>query len=153
MLNFQISSQIALLCFSHQLLSNKVSIAEETTLILTVENLIKTPGKLYIGFLGYSMGSDKNEEKLHVFRKVVDSNGLPTLKLTLGNIPEGEYMIVAYQDIDENNDLKLNWLGLPKEPIGYSNNFIPKAFNLPNFEKCKIKINSVENEHTIVIIP
>jgi uncharacterized protein (DUF2141 family) len=43
------------------------------------------------------------------------------MKIVFNDVPPGKYGVVAFQDIDGNKDLKKNFLGFPKEPIGFSN--------------------------------
>jgi uncharacterized protein (DUF2141 family) len=38
------------------------------------------------------------------------------------NLPFGEYAISAFHDENSNNELDTNWLGIPKEGVGASNN-------------------------------
>jgi uncharacterized protein (DUF2141 family) len=45
-----------------------------------------------------------------------------TMTVEFKDLPAGVYAAAIYQDIDKNNDLKTNWIGLPQEPIGFSNN-------------------------------
>ena len=37
-------------------------------------------------------------------------------------VPPGTYAVQAYQDEDNNGEVTLNFLGVPKEPLGFSNN-------------------------------
>lgn len=54
-----------------------------------------------------------------------------------GSLPSGEYAIAILHD--ENNDLKMNtnWLGMPKEGFGFSNNTMG-LFGPPSFSRAKI---------------
>jgi uncharacterized protein (DUF2141 family) len=47
------------------------------------------------------------------------------------NLPEGEYVINAYQDINNNDKVDLGLLFIPKEPVGITNynGGIPGNFN------------------------
>lgn len=40
------------------------------------------------------------------------------LDLVLTDIPEGEYTLVVYQDLNDNQDLDFSFISGPKEPIG-----------------------------------
>ena len=42
------------------------------------------------------------------------------MELVFENIPSGEYAAAVFQDIDENKELRTNFLGLPREPVGFS---------------------------------
>jgi uncharacterized protein (DUF2141 family) len=47
-------------------------------------------------------------------------------------LPAGDYAAVVFHDQDGNGDLARNFLGLPKEPAGLSNNVRPR-FGPPRF--------------------
>lgn len=58
----------------------------------------------------------------------------------LHNIAPGEYSIAAY--LDENGDGKLNRgkiLGIPKEPVAFSNGIVPKL-SKPSFDETKVSV-------------
>jgi outer membrane protein len=54
-------------------------------------------------------------------------------------VPPGEYALLAYYDGNRNGRIDKNFIGIPKEPLGFSNNYRPKgppsytraAFTLP----------------------
>lgn len=51
------------------------------------------------------------------------------------DVPEGEYAISIFHDKNMDEELNTNFIGIPKEPYGFSNN--PMAmFGPPSFEKC-----------------
>lgn len=64
-----------------------------------------------------------------------------TIRLEFKNVPAGEYGIAVYQDADRNKDLNTNFLGLPKEPIGFSNDARIKM-GPPSFTDAKIKVEN-----------
>ena len=64
-----------------------------------------------------------------------------SMQLIFENVPLGEYGVVAFQDIDKNKDLKTNFVGLPKEPIGFSNDAKIK-FGPPDFDDAKVKVEA-----------
>ncbi|WP_139135269.1 DUF2141 domain-containing protein [Roseivirga sp. 4D4] len=58
-----------------------------------------------------------------------------TLLLALEGIKPNDYAITIYHDANSNGKLDTNFLGLPKERYGFSNN--PRTtFGPPSFEKC-----------------
>ena len=63
--------------------------------------------------------------------------------ILLTRYPKGEYAIALWHD--ENNDGKLNknWLGMPTEGYGFSNNVFG-AFGPPDYEECTFKIREGE---------
>jgi uncharacterized protein (DUF2141 family) len=52
---------------------------------------------------------------------------------TFHNIPTGKYAIFVFHDVNRNNKLDKNWLGIPKEGYGASRNQLPFAA-APSFE-------------------
>lgn len=63
------------------------------------------------------------------------------MKIIFRDVPPGRYGVVAFQDIDGNKDLKKNFLGFPKEPIGFSNDARIKM-GPPSFSDAAITIES-----------
>ena len=55
-------------------------------------------------------------------------------------VPYGKYAITIYQDLNSNGEADMNFLGIPKELVGFGNNF--KPFGEPKFESCLIEFNS-----------
>jgi len=56
----------------------------------------------------------------YVYREVVPINS-KMFKYTFTNVSPGTYAIAVYHDIDKNGILNKNWIGIPKEPYGVSN--------------------------------
>ena len=55
--------------------------------------------------------------------------------LDLGTLPPGRYAVSVYLDKNGNHTLDTNWLGIPKEPVGASNN--PRGrMGPPHFNEC-----------------
>lgn len=60
------------------------------------------------------------------------------------NIPEGTYAISSFHDENDNKKMDTNFFGIPKEPIGISNN--AKGFmGPPKFKDAKFQLT--ENKH------
>ena len=56
-------------------------------------------------------------------------------ELHIDDLPEGQYALAIYHDENGNEELDTNWLGIPKEPIGFSNSKM-KTFGPPKFKEC-----------------
>jgi len=59
----------------------------------------------------------------------------------LESLPSGDYAIVIFQDLNGNKDLDTNFIGIPKEPYGFSNNPSTR-FGPPSFEGASFKVGS-----------
>lgn len=64
-----------------------------------------------------------------------------SMQIVFEKVLAGEYGLVAFQDIDKNKDLKTNFVGFPKEPIGFSNDAKIKL-GPPDFEDAKVKVEA-----------
>ena len=60
-------------------------------------------------------------------------------KLTLHNLPKGNYVAVWFIDENGNEALDTNLFGIPTEPYGFSNN--PTGVGAPEFEAIAFLIN------------
>jgi uncharacterized protein (DUF2141 family) len=64
------------------------------------------------------------------------------------NIPFGEYGIKVHHDEDGNNEMNTNFLGIPTENYGFSNN-ASGTFGQPDWEEAKFIFDSDNKIHTI----
>ena len=74
---------------------------------------------------------------------VTDSTGtfrFPTL-------PPGTYAIKMFQDVNRNETFDFNWLGIPSERYGFSNNAKPDWMRMspPGFDAAKITLKPGAN--------
>lgn len=61
--------------------------------------------------------------------------------LIFPGLPEGEYAISAFQDLNGNSNLDRNPMGIPSEPYGFSNDATGN-FGPPSFDAAKFKIDT-----------
>lgn len=114
-------------------------------LIVIVSGLKNNNGDLKIGLFNSSSSFDGKEEKFRGATLKIDSSKVEWIIM---DIPFGEYAIKAFHDEDSDNIVDTNFIGIPKEAYGFSNN--PKIFfKPPSFEKAKFTFNS--NEQMIEI--
>ncbi len=52
-------------------------------------------------------------------------DGRPAYVLT--NVPPGKYALMAFVDENTNEQIDKNFIGIPREPLGFSNNYAPKG--------------------------
>ena len=57
----------------------------------------------------------------------------------MSDIPYGTYAIKIFYDVDSNGEMKKNWIGMPKEPFGFSNDAKAKM-GPPSFEKASFEV-------------
>ncbi|WP_294393540.1 DUF2141 domain-containing protein [uncultured Sphingomonas sp.] len=56
------------------------------------------------------------------------------VSVVVRNVPPGRYAAQAFHDADNDDKLGRNWIGLPREGIGFSNDAMPRLFP-PRFAK------------------
>lgn len=61
--------------------------------------------------------------------------------MTFPDIPDGTYAISIFHDEDENGELTTNFLGIPKESYGASNN-APGMFGPPKWKDAKFEVRN-----------
>ena len=71
---------------------------------------------------------------------IIDKKAL----ITFQDIPKGKYALFIFHDVNENNKLDKNWLGIPKEGYGASRNQLPFAA-APAFEPNSFFLNQKDS--------
>lgn len=64
------------------------------------------------------------------------------------DIPAGTWAVLAYQDENGNGELDRNFIGIPKEPYGFSRDARSK-FGPPGFEDAAIEVGEVQATTTV----
>jgi len=90
--------------------------------------------ELYNNFDGYPADHEK------AYRKVFASIKNDTSTVAFDSIPAGEYAVACYHDENDNGKLDVNFLGIPAEGVGASNN--AKGFlGPPSFKNAKFSVS------------
>ncbi len=96
---------------------NYWSYAQTGTVILNVQGIqVSKGGEI-------SAGIFKKENFPKVGKQLIGKEvavSATQMQIVFDNVPVGTYAMVAFQDIDKDKKLKSNFLGFPKEPIGFS---------------------------------
>lgn len=78
--------------------------------------------------------------------KSVKVNNTGSATITFKDLPFGTYALSIFNDLNDNEELDTNAIGIPKEPFGFSNNAMG-AFGPPSFKKASIRF-SENNQST-----
>lgn len=117
----------------------------QVPLQVKITNLETPTGTIYIGV--YTADNDFPSEKDRLKGYKFKPSAL-TFSTEITDLPYGSYAFALYQDVNENGKIDKNWLGVPTEPYGFSNNARP-TFKAPSFEECCFTYN--EKEHQVEI--
>ncbi|MFC1665173.1 MipA/OmpV family protein [Pseudomonadota bacterium] len=61
------------------------------------------------------------------------------------DIPPGEYALLVYYDENNNDRIDKNFIGIPKEPLGFSNRYQPKG--PPSYSRAAFVLGQGETRH------
>jgi len=79
--------------------------------------------------------------------KVVPAHPGETV-VVLENLKPGIYAVKLFQDFNRNGQFDMNWIGLPLEKFGFSNDAHP-TFSEPSFDAAKFELRPGANTITI----
>lgn len=79
------------------------------------------------------------------------SSGTRDLEIK-ADLPAGNYAVSVYEDLNSNHKLDHNLIGIPREPVGVSNNPAPR-YGPPRFNECSFKLNSPAQTISITVVP
>jgi uncharacterized protein (DUF2141 family) len=67
------------------------------------------------------------------------------------DLPPGIYAVTVYEDLNSNHKLDHNLIGIPREPVGVSNN-PPARFGPPHFDECSFRLGDAAQTITITLV-
>ncbi|MDY7394579.1 DUF2141 domain-containing protein [Aureibaculum sp. 2210JD6-5] len=113
------------------LLSNSVS-NDNPQLTIKIDNIKLLEGKIRIGVFNKSKNFLKREAAIKHYYITVNNT---TETIEINDLPKGDYAFSMFHDENSDDEFNLNFLGIPKEPYGFSNNVKPK-FSAPSYKDC-----------------
>ena len=109
---------------------------EVPTLTVEITNMKEAIGDMIISV--YSPENEfLGEETYKTYTVKVES---PITKASI-NLPAGNYGIFVGHDKNRDGEINTNFIGLPTEAVGVSQNKFG-GFSKPDFEECEVKLNS-----------
>lgn len=110
-------------------------------LTINVQNIKSTKGEIVIGVFNAEKGFLKEGAAFKNYTLPIKDG---TETIVINDLPEGEYAVSLFHDENSDKTCNLNFLGIPKEAYGFSNNIKPK-FSAPSYSDCKflLKKNQV----------
>ncbi len=110
---------------------------ENPKLTINVTNIEILKGDIIIGVFDKEHNFLKDGSAIKTYSIRVEEN---TETIVINDLPTGDYAISIYHDENSDNTCNMNFLGIPKEGYGFSNNFKPK-FSAPNYSDCKFMLS------------
>ncbi|MFM2387533.1 MAG: hypothetical protein RL660_2290 [Bacteroidota bacterium] len=119
------------------------------TLTVKVNNINNKNAMLRVAL--YNASTNFSSETKMYRAITIQPNAKKELQITFSNIPFGTYALALYQDINSNQKLDVNFVGYPKEPFGFSNNYKP-MISAPTFADCAFVFSQANKTITINLI-
>lgn len=117
---------------------SQYSYAQKVNLDIKILGISQVKGLIQIGIYNESdafpkIGMDYRVEYFTVVSK--------KMTVRIKDLPHGEYSIALFHDINSDGECNLNFIGIPNEPYGFSNNVKP-VFEAPSFESTKVVLKT-----------
>jgi uncharacterized protein (DUF2141 family) len=71
--------------------------------------------------------------------------------LRFAEVPLGTYAVTVYHDVNDNQKLDTNWIGIPKEPVAVSNN-AKGRMGPPKWKDAKFELRAANQELTVSLV-
>ncbi len=124
---------------------NLPAVQENTGLQLQVSNIRSAKGQMMVAVYD-SKATFLGDQVVKGIITPVTRAGQMTIRI--GDLPFGTYAISIFHDVNGNGKLDTNFLGIPKEPYGFSNN-AKGHFGPPHYDKARFEYR-VQGQTTAV---
>lgn len=119
------------------------ALAQNVTLTVKVTGIRSVSGNIGIGLYN---DPDKFPDIGGEYKKITLKVTATTMQYDI-SVPPGTYAIALFHDENSDGECNTNWLGIPVEGYGFSNNVKP-VISAPSFDETKV---SVTKNTTITI--
>ena len=119
---------------------------ERGAVALTITGILAVKGQIKIALFN-SSETWLGDHPVYNATVEVDSK-VVTWKIS--DIPYGDYGIALFHDENKNGKMDKNFLGIPQEPYGFSNN-MRVTFGPPSWDKSKFVVKSAITELSIEV--
>lgn len=113
------------------------SCSAQHDLQITINGIKKIEGTIYLGLFNNEADYKKTDQ---VCRNLIVPVTKNTEQCAFEDLPAGIYAIAFFQDENANEQIDFNFLGIPKEHFGFSND--PKIrFSMPDYEEVNFEVS------------
>lgn len=122
----------------------------ETHLTIDVHLTQQAHGELAYLVFASSAGfpGDRDKALRHGFLSIPSKS--KNLRID-ADLPPGIYAVTVYEDLNSNRKLDHNFMGIPREPVGTSNN-PPAHLGPPNFGECSFHLGDSAQTITVTLV-
>lgn len=112
------------------------ALAAQQPVTLRFCNLQKAQGSVFVAVYNRSEGF--LDEKKAFYAEVIPVKQTGCLEKQV-SLPEGAYAVSCFHDANANGQMDKSWMGIPKEPYGFSGNYTAKM-RPPNWEETQVRL-------------
>ncbi len=115
-----------------------MTLLAQNSLKVKVKNVAHSTGKINIAV--YNSSNDFLSFN-HAYKVESGQAVKEETMVEFTDLPTGTYAFAVFHDENANGVLDTNFLGIPKEPVGFSIGKM-KTFGPPSFQECSFQINT-----------
>lgn len=108
--------------------------ADTHTLTLNITGIEEVKGTMMISL------EQKEGDKVAPVSRAANKVTGKTMTHVFPNLPAGDYSVMLWHDENDNKKMDSNFIGIPTEGYGASNN--PKVMRKPTFDETKFEVNA-----------
>jgi uncharacterized protein (DUF2141 family) len=112
-------------------------IAQTYTVEFVIKNVKNNKGVISAALFSGEENFPEKEKALYN-TTVIATEG--ETKVRFENVPAGEYALAVFHDENKNKELDTNFIGIPKEGYGFSNNS-KATFGPPKYKAAKFRVS------------
>lgn len=112
-------------------------ISQSYTVEFVIKNVKNDEGVISAALFS---GEDNFPDKEKALFNTTVSASKGETKVRFEDIPAGEYALAVFHDENNNKDLDTNFIGIPKEGYGFSNNS-KATFGPPKYKDAKFRVS------------
>ncbi|AHJ99369.1 DUF2141 domain-containing protein [Hymenobacter swuensis] len=134
-------------CALGLLIPTSAPAAGSTSVTVVISSLASTTSSVKLYF--YNVRERFLTKGGYAFMRVVKPGGQHQVSLPV-ELPPGDWAVAITQDVNNNDKLDKNMMGIPTEPFAFSNNVRPR-FSPPAFDDCKFTVGGPTKVVSIVL--
>lgn len=124
---------------------SSLSFAQSEKIIIEVEGLRNPTGNIEWYLFHQADGFPRKRERA-LKKQIIAIRANQPIRIEMDSLVAGEYALSLLHDENGNGKIDKNFIGMPKEGMGASNN--PKStFGPPNFEQAKFSLESGKTKY------
>lgn len=120
--------------------------AQSVTVVVSA--LVSTQATVWLNFYNSREGFLKRGQQ--TLQRAVRPEGRTVITVPI-ELTQGEWAVALTQDLNNNDKLDKNFIGIPTEPYAFSNNVRP-TMGPPNFDECKFMVGAAQPQVVSIVL-